>query len=180
MAIDDLTTWQNKWAELPKVVDNSWKQNIADYIDDRISNLKLDSYTPDSNIAFTFNKSIFLAGLADVDSGLGNGAIVMGTAFQSAIDSSILLLTPPISIGTPSPTTTFSSITTSVFTPTSSLAASNKIAELVNAEKVLDPLLSEFPVKLREATLLLKANISGLDSSTPTPLALSDLNRSVI
>jgi hypothetical protein len=180
MAIDSLTVWQNEWANLPKVIDDSWKENLANYIEARILNLKLSSYVPNTNISFSFNKDTFIAGLSSVDSGLGNGAIVIGQAFSAAMLLSTLSLTAPISIGNPTPTTTYSSVTTSIFNVLSASAAASKIAELAGAPNVLDPLESEFPIKLREAALLISADITGLDASTPTPLPLVDLARPVI
>lgn len=180
MAIDILDTWKTEWANLPKVNDDSWKSNLADYLEARTLDLKIQSYTPDSNISFIFNKSVFLSNLTGIDSGIGNGAIVIGTAFKSAIDVSTIAVTAPISIGPASPTTTFSVVTASTFDPAASALASLKIAELANAEPVEDAIDSDYPVKIRDAVLLLTVSVGGLNSVSPTPGPLVDLGRSVI
>lgn len=180
MAIDSLNIWQDEWANLPKVNDDSWKSNLGDYIESRIANLKLLSYVPNTNISFSFNKTLFVDSLTGIDSGLGNGAIVIGEAFKTAILASNLTLVVPISIGNLSPTTLYSSISSVIFDPASALLASSKIAELVNAQPVADALDSEFPVKLREAVLLVTATITGTDSTAPTPIPLIDALRSVL
>lgn len=180
MAIDSLNIWQDGWAALPKVNDDSWKANLGDYIESRIASLKLLSYVPNTNISFSFNKTLFVASLTGIDSGLGNGAVVIGEAFKTAILASTLALVVPISIGNPLPATTYSAVSSVIFDSASALLASSKIAELVNAPPVTEAKNSEFPVKLREAALLLTATISGTDTTTPTPLPLIDAFRSVI
>ena len=180
MSIDVLQTWKDEWALLPKVSDTSWKQNLADYIAARVDGkLKLQTYTPAGNIAFTFNKTTFIAALAGVDAGTGTGISAIAAGVKNAVISGGLVLTAPISAGTPSPTNTFSIVASSVITAASSVLAEAKINELSSATPVSSASDSLFPVKLREAFLLLTADVIGTDTQAPTPQPKSDLGRAV-
>lgn len=181
MSIDALQIWKDEWALLPKVSDTSWKQNLANYIAARVDNkLKLQTYTPSSNIAFTFNKTTFLAALAGADAGTGTGVAAIATGIKNAVvTAGSLTFTAPISIGTASPTNTYSVVASSVITAASSLLAESKINELSSAVPVSSATDSLFPVKLREAFLLLTADVIGTDTQAPTPQPKSDLGRAV-
>jgi len=177
MAIDSLVIWQAQWALIPKVSDTSWKQNLADYIAARVdAKLALSTYVPPGT--FTFNKSVFVAGLAGVTSGTGDGVTKIASAFQSAVQTvGSLVVTPGTAFGAATPAQTFSVVASSVLI---AAAGKAKIEELSSAPLVSDPLLSQFPVKLRDAFLLLTATISGTNSVAPTPGPLVDAGRSVL
>lgn len=182
MSIDALATWKSEFANLPKVSDTSWKQNLADYIAARVDGkLKLSTYTPDSGITFAFNKAAFLSALSSVSAGTGDGvnAIAAGVKAAVVVPGSLVVVAP-ISVGSPSPTNTFSVVLTSIISPASAALAETKIQELSGAAPVSDVNNSLFPVKLRDAFLLLTADITGLDSTPPTPIAKADLGRAVI
>lgn len=181
MSIDALQTWKDEWALLPKVSDTSWKQNLANYIAARVDGkLNLQTYTPSSNVVFTFNKSVFVASLASVTAGTGDGVTKIALGFKNAVVASgSLVLTAPVSVGTPSPVNTFSVIASSAITAASSVLAEAKINELSSAVPVSSASDSLFPVKLREAVLLLTADITGTDSQVPIPIPKSDLGRGV-
>lgn len=181
MSVDSLAIWKSEFANLPKVSDTSWKQNLADYLAARVDGkLTLSTYDPAASVTFTFNKTVFLAALASVDAGTGGGAVAIALGVKNAvIASGSLVVLAPVSVGTPSPVNTFSVVTTSVITAASSLLAEAKIAELSSATPVSSVADSLFPVKLREAFLLLAADITGLDSQAPTPQAKIDAGRAV-
>jgi len=181
MAVDSLAVWQSEWALLPKVSDASWKSNVANYLAARVdSKLTLATYggTP---VVFTFNKTVFLASLASVSAATGDGVSKMALGFSNAVlTAGSLVVSPGAFIGSATPATTYSAVASSVITPAGALAGKTKIEELSSAPLVTDPLLSTFPVKLREAFLLLTANISGTNSVAPTPAPLVDNGRAVL
>lgn len=181
MSVDALATWKSEFAALPKVSDTSWKGNLADYIAARVDGkLALSDYDPVDNVSFSFDKTVFLTALEGVSSGLGNGVNAIAEGVKNAVlTAGSLVVTAPVSVGTPSTTNTFSVIASSVITPASAALAEAKIQELSGAAPVSDANESLFPVKLREAFLLLTADIIGTDSQTPTPAPKSDLGRSV-
>lgn len=178
MTIDALAVWQSEWALLPKVSDTSWKQNMADYIAARLDNkLTLATYTPSAGVMFTFNKSVFLASLASVSAATADGVAKIALGFQSATETpGSLAVAPGTSIGSASPTTTFSAVASSVLL---GAAAKAKIEELSSAPLVALAANSAFPVKLYEASLLLTATVTGTNSVAPTPGPLVDAGRAV-
>ena len=178
MAIDSLTVWQNGWANLPKVNDDSWKQNLGDYVEARTANMSLATYTPSTNVTFSFNKSLFVQTLDGVSG--ANLVPILSDAFELAIIGSPIAVSPGTYIGVSTPATTFSVVSSSLFDLASAALGAAKILELASAPKVSDPLLSDFPIKLRDAFLLLTATVSGTNSVVPTPGPLVDPVRSVI
>lgn len=181
MAIDTLGTWQSEWALLPLVIDDSWKQNVADYLAARVDNkLSLQTYggVP---VTFTFNKAAFLAAIAGVSTGTGDGVIKIALGFSNAVQiAGSLIVLPGAFIGTNSPATLFSAVASSIITPAGAALGQAKIEELSSAPQVTTALASQFPVKLREAFLLLTADVTGTNSIVPVPTPLIDLGRGVI
>src|SRR5690606_16770869 len=92
------------------------------------------------------------------------GILGFATAWETAILATPIVVGPGSSVGSPSPPTTFSVVASTILTPASIAAGKAKILELVTAPAVADATQSEFPVKFREATLLLKFTSTGLDS----------------
>lgn len=183
MAIDPLTTWRSTLAALPKVSDASWAPNFAAWYADRLVAITTDpaALVP-TGFVFTFAQAIFaaqLTALTPVDDP------VAGTqGFADAWETALLATTAVIASGSfippTSPATLFSVVSSTIIVPASIVAGKAKIMELVTAPSVSDPLLSEFPVKFREATLLLKITATGLDSTTPgnggpLPLTATDV-----
>lgn len=179
MSIDTLADWKTEFANLPSVVDDSWKQNLADYISARVtSKLNLLTYSP--QVTFTFNKPAFVAQLASVTPALGNGVAQIAAGF---VDGCVggLVIAPGTAFGAGIPATTFSAVTSSIFDAPSLIAANSKILELESATPVGDINDSVFPEKIRDACLLLTATVIGLDSTPPAagPLPLTDPLRGV-
>ena len=179
MSIDSLADWKTEFANLPLVIDDTWKQNLADYISDRItSKLNLLTYSP--QVTFTFNKSAFVSALGSVTPALGNGVDQIAVGFVNGCIGG-LVVAPGTAFGAGIPATTFSTVATSIFDAPSLALASAKIIELKSATPVADVSDSIFPGKLREACLLLTATVIGLDSTPPAagPLPLTDPLRGV-
>lgn len=171
MAVDPLVTWKSTLATLPKVSDTSWAANFASWYADRIVNIETDpsSFTA-SGFVFTFAKPIFqsqLLSLTPTNNALA-GITGFANAWETALNASSVIVGPGSFQNPATPTTTFSAIISSTIDPTSIATGKAKILELVTAPPVADANDSQFPIKFREATLLLTITVIGLDS-TPTP-----------
>lgn len=180
MSLEPLSTWKSEFALLPKVADSSWKSNLGDYIEARVNSL-LDLSTYSTGVSFTFDKTTFEAALAGVDALTGDGVDAMATGFGNALATG-LVVSAGASFSPYTPQTTFSSVTSSTFDAASITAGENKIKELNSATPVDSVNDSLFPLKLREAFLLLTATVIGLDSTPmPTgPLPLTDTARGTV
>lgn len=177
MAIDALQVWKDTLAALPKVADPSWALNFAGWVADRVPNITPDPSILDASAGFTFvfAEPIFAAALVALPP--SPSAILGVTGFALAWETAILTNIFPATLnvaagakrnGSSAPADTFSVVTSVLLDPVSIVAAKAKIIELAAAAPVSDPQDSEFPIKFREAFLLLKINVIGLDS-TPTP-----------
>ena len=170
MAIDPLSVWKTELANLPKVSDSSWALNFANYYADRLINITTNSsQLVPSGFVFTFSVSTFqseLVSLPPTDDPIA-GATSFANAWETALNASTAIVAPGSFIPPTSPMTLFSSIISTVIDPTSIAAGKAKLLELVSAPPVADPQNSLFPVKFREATLLLTITINGLDSQPP-------------
>ena len=178
--IDDLNTWQTEWANIPLVADESWKQTMGDYLEARTSGMDLPGIGG-PGFSWAFNTSLFVAGLASVSASTGDGVEKIADAFESAILASTLSVAPGSWVGVSTPASTWSVVNTTIFDAPSISLGKNKILELTSAPLVTDALNSEFPIKLRDAWLLLTVTTSGLDSTPPPagPLPLVDAARAV-
>lgn len=168
-----LTDWQNDFAALPRVGDSSWKQNLGDYLSEQLDGiLNFDTY---NNLpSFTFGVSAFVGGLTDT-----NGIVGLQAAFEAGVLASTWTIPIGTTFGAATPAETFSTAGVATVDAASIVAGKAKIAELSSAPKVGDPLLSEFPVKLREAFLALAYTITGTNSVAPTPGPINDVGRAV-
>ena len=179
MATPSESTWQNDYADIPLVSDDSWKQTLGDYLEALLSSLlTLQTYSPAP--VFTFGTSAFVSGLSGSDPAVpGSGIIALQTAFNAGVLASTMVVAPGTSFTPPTPATTFSVVTTTLPDVPSIALGVAKIAELSAAEPTSDPLLSEFPVILREAFVLLTYTVIGTNSVAPTPAPLTDPLRGV-
>jgi len=184
MAIDPLATWRSTLAALPKVADTSWAANFAGWVADRVVNITTNpaNLTLASPLVFVFNEATFatqliaLTPVSDALSGITGFANAWETAILTTVFPATLNVAPGAFIPPSSPATIFSSVTSVVLTPASIAAAKAKIIELASAPPVSDVNDSEFPVKFRDAFLLLKINVTGLNSVSPTPGPLTASN----
>lgn len=172
MAIDPLATWQSTLNALPKVGDNSWTTNFSNWYADRIIGIT----TNPANLVpvgflFTFAKPIFqaqLLTLAPTNSALA-GITGFANAWAAALTASTVAVAAGSAIPPPSPATIFGTVISTIIDTASIAAGKAKILELVTAPAVGSALLSEFPVKFRDATILLKITVTGLNSVPPPP-----------
>jgi len=194
--IDALSIWRTTLNALPKVSDNSWAPAFAAWVADRVSvtgasdgkgiepdplSLGLAS-PPPGGFVFTFNEASFATELqtilptTDPLAGITSFATAWENAINTVIFPTFLNVTPGAFIPPSNPTSLFSAIISVTIDPLSVTAAKAKIIELASSTPVSDPNLSDFPVKFREAFLLLTITITGLDSTTPTPVPLIAAN----
>ena len=179
MALESENTWTTEFSTLPKVSDNSWIDNLLDYLEGRVnSNLKLIGYLPEDGNSFTLNRAIIRASIEQSNSETGDLVSTLATGIKnSVLQTGTLAVQSGSYIEVSSPATTFSSVSNSVIDPPSSILLENKILELLNSEPVEDANASEFPIKIRSAFLLLTAIIVGTNSVTPTPSPILDIGR---
>ena len=183
MAIDPLSTWKSTLAALPKVANNSWAANFAAWYAGRIVSItpKPANLVP-TGFLFTFNQALFASGLIALTptnnalSGIQGFADAWEAAILTTVYPATLTLLPGTFVPPTSPATLFSVIASVLIVPASIAAAKAKIIELATSPPAADVNDSEFPLKFREATLLLKINVTGTNSVAPTPGPLSALN----
>lgn len=167
MTIDALSVWKTQLNSLPKVADDSWASNFSMWADGRVTNkmtlIDIDLFT------FTFAESIFQSTLINLSPtpSASIGINAFANAWETAINVSTVVVPIGASIGTPSPMTTWSSVTSTIILPASIAAAKAKIIELISAPTVDDALDSDFSIKFRDAYLLLQIQVTGLDSQPP-------------
>jgi hypothetical protein len=181
MTIEALSVWKDEWENLPKVADDTWKQNLADYISARLDGLLwFQTYEPaPGHFDFGFLQAPFISALAGVDFSNPIGIQQIAAGMAAAITASTDLVAVGSSIGPAgNPATTYSAVTSTVFDSASITLMQNKILT-IDPTPVASAQDSDFPVKLREGVLLLTATISGTNSVAPTPSALTDPARGV-
>lgn len=176
--IGDLATWRTSYSALPQVGDDSWKANLANYLGDELDGLlNLQTYVTGGGFpVFTFDRATFQSNLTD---GVGTGVAGMQAAFTAAIATSTWVIAIGTKFGVGTPAETFSTPGVAVPDPAGISAGAAKIGELASAAPTSDPDESEFPLKLREAFLLLTYTVTGTNSVAPTPGPISDPLRGV-
>jgi len=184
MSIDSLNDWKSTFAALPNVSDSSWTSNLAGWVNDRVTNKATLNGGGGTTPIFTFGQAALESGLSTMTLTSDQSAAInsLATAFESAFLASAMVVATGFWFGSPLPTTTFSSVTTSLIDVASVALAKAKILELATAPLVSDPNDSHFPVKIRDAFLLLTVTTIGFDQTPPAtgPLPLTDAARSVI
>lgn len=170
MAIKVLQDWKDSLENLPKVANNSWAANFANWYADMIAAITTDpaALVP-TGFVFTFNKPIFeaqLLALTPKDNALA-GITGFADAWNAALTASTVVVAPASFKPPTSTTTLFSLVTTTTIVPASIAAGKAKILELVSAPPVASAQDSQFPIKFRDATLLLKIKVVGKDSQPP-------------
>jgi len=185
MTLEALSTWKSTFkTDILPVSDASWPDSMTDWYADRINTplLNLPGLTLASPpLPVTFGKAAFKAifqTLAQPNS-QSVAMNIIANAWEAGLIASTVLVKALDSVGTPSPATTWSVVTTSVFDPASIALGKAKILELIGAPNEEDAEDSQTPIKFREATLLLTVTTTGLNSVTPTAGALVDAARAV-
>ena len=178
MVLANAAAWQTAWATIPNVGDTSWKANLADFVDSLVTNLLTTNglfkapSTP--ALTFTFAKSTFQSALTD------NKPATLANAFEDAILASTYLVPINSFIGTDTPATKFSVVESCVVDPASVALAKAKFLEITGlSPDVSAANQSQFPVKLREAFLLLTVTTTGTDSVISAPSPLTDAGRAL-
>lgn len=128
------------------------------------------SFTP-VGFVFTFQQAIFASALAALAPSPSSAAGIAGfaTAWESAMLASTVVVGPGSFVPPPLPTSIFSAVFSTTIDASSIASGKNKIMELVSSAPVDDAQNSDFPVKFREATLLLTFTAIGLDSEPIPP-----------
>lgn len=167
MAMKEESDWIDAYAELPQVSDDSWMDNLSDYIEEMTADMTLDGFTPAP--VFTFGKAAFKGGLAAADPDeSGSGITALSNAFSAGVTASVMLATPPVKTGKGTLAETFSVVASTLPDTSSVTAGVNAIGELASAEQTGDSSESEFPKKLYAAFAGLMYICSGTNSVTPT------------
>jgi hypothetical protein len=177
MALGSETDWKEAFADMPTVGDTSWKGNLANVIDSLVTN-KLSSPgllgpTGQPAAVFTFGKSAFQGALSNAN------AANLSAAIQAGITASTVTVAPGSYVGTDTPATKFSAVTTAALDVPSIALASAKVLEVAGKTPQADALDSEVPGIFRQAFLLLTLTTSGLNSVAPTPATLIDAARAM-
>ena len=183
MTIDALATWQSTFAAIPKVATTAWANNIANWVDARVTGKMSLPGIGGPGFSFTYNKATFAAqllSLAPTTNALA-GITAFADAWLTAMNASTLATAPGSFIGTSTPATLWASVSSTIFVPASLTLGRAKILELATAPAVSDPLLSDFPIKFRAAFLLLTVTTTGVNSVPPPggPNPLIDVARPV-
>lgn len=185
MTLEALSIWQSTFeTDLPPVSDASWPDSMTDWYAERIDTplLTLPGLTLAAPpLPVTFGKAAFKAIFSALVPGLtqASAMAIIANAWEAGLLASSVVVKPLDSIGVPSPATTWSSVTTSIFDLPSIALGKLKILELIGAPNEGDAKDSLTPVKFREATLLLTVTTTGLNSVTPTAGPLVDAARAV-
>ena len=186
MPVDPLDLWKTTLAALPPSDGPNWTNEFSNWYASRIIGISPDpSALVAPGFVFTFGLAAFQSGLAalvpttDPVSGINGFA----SAWESAILASTVVLTPPADIQPPNPPATTFVVgllpTITIIDPASIVAGKTKLLELTSALPTDNPLDSQFPVKFREATLLLTISVNGYSANPAAPppyLSLAALN----
>jgi hypothetical protein len=181
MAIDSLAVWQSTFEALPKQAD--WTQNFVDWVDDRVtSKMELPGlfHASGTPFTFTFTKATMKTALDALTTTDDQAQAIsdFADAWGDAVTASVAVVIPLTYIGTDTPTTKWSVVTTTLIDPASITAGKAVINTLASEPPAAT---SKFPEKFRDAFLSLTVTTTGLDS-TPTPagpLPLVDPARAV-
>ena len=177
MVLANAAAWQTAWATVPNVADTSWKANLANKVDSLVTNLLTTNglfkapATP--ALTFTFAKSTFQSALTD------NKPATLANAFEAAILASTYVVPINSFIETDTPATKFSVVESCEVDPASVSLAKAKFLEIVGLTPGSAANQSQFPVKLREAFLLLTVTTTGTDSVISAPSPLTDAGRAL-
>ena len=173
MAVDPLSIWTEELEKLPPVGDLSWAPNFANWYADRIVDIEPDDTMLDVSTGFTFvfNTALFATTLALLPpvpvalAGITGLALAWETALLTTIYSATLNVSSGAFVPPASPGTIFSSVAGVEIDAASLIAGKAKIMELAVAPPTGEVDTSQFPLKFREATLLLTITVEGMDST---------------
>lgn len=172
MPIEPLDTWINSYESKVKPVSTpDWSVNFADWYVSNITGISPDPTALTAvGFVFAFPAPTFAAQI------LASPKPDFGTAWINTISTMVYPVSLAVATGTVygpvSPATTFSAITAVIINPASIIAAQSKLLELLAVMPVSDNKLAKYPPLFREATTMLKIDITGMNSVAPTPAPL--------
>jgi hypothetical protein len=179
MAIDSLSTWKQTFTNIPKVNEKSWAANFSNWCANRVNGKAELTGITTATPPFTFSQSVFKTQLEalGVTTLSPEGAVGFATAWQTAVNASLILTVVPGDFINPeSDPTKWSVVTTALIDPASVAAAKAfLVSQLTVAIKTNNSNESNFPQIFRDAFLLLTGTTIGLNS-LPIPLPLVALN----
>jgi len=180
LTLEALTIWQQTFAtDMVPTNSPTWPTILADWMAERVDNkLDLPGLGGPGRV-YTFNKSGFASALASMSP--TNDAVAAITTLANAWASSLgtMVVSPGTYIEPATPSTTWSVVHSSIIDAPSIALAKAKVQELQANNLVQSALDSDFPVKFREAFLLLTVTTDGLDSDSDGPYPLTDSARAV-
>lgn len=182
MALGPVSEWTDAFNNLPLVGSgNAWAGNMANAVDGLTSSkLSLTNITG-TPAQFTFGTSAFQTALESLSptTDASQGAQNFADAWETAIQASMMVVSPGASVGAPSPATTFSIVaSTTVDAGSLSSAKSTLVSTLAAIPPSGDA--NAFATAFRTAFLGLTYTTNGTNSSSPTPAPLVDANDPVI
>jgi hypothetical protein len=178
--LDPLGAWRADFATLPKTLDSSWAVNFANWYYGHIVNNELTGVIT-AQPPLDFKKGVFASALAastpqiTAAAGVAQFADAWVTADNASVD---LKVASGDSVGSPSPATTWSVVSSKILDGSGISAGRSVIMTLVSAAPAIDAMSSEFPPKFKTATETLTGSVSGLNKiiPIPTPLSVSQAN----
>ena len=178
MAIEPLQTWKDELENMPKVDNPTWAINFANYVDEMIAGLTPQAAALDvsAGYSFTFDKTLFAAQLATMAPTPDpvSGITALANAFLASITSPLTLfaILPGAFVPPSTPATLFSVVAPTILNPATPPLLHAKLLELIASSPVDSAQDSEFPIKFREAVLLLGITVNGTNSVVPVPAPL--------
>ena len=110
MTIGTEKEWKEEYAKLEQVSDDSWIDNLSEYLQDFISNMEFTTVFPPAGgqITFTFDESSFKTALGASDPAvLGSGITALNLAFTAMATAVTVVIPAGSYVGTLTPATTF-------------------------------------------------------------------------
>jgi len=169
--IDPLSSWISLWNLLPLVGDSSWADNQATFVLKRTLTPGLMGLT--GQITFTFQEATFANLLKSIPMtpDKTQSATMIANAWNSAVSTSIMVVAPGAFIGTSTPATLFSVVTSTLLDPSSLLSATQGIVSDLSAAPLSDD-TSARPKAFYKAFKTLTYTVTGTNSIVPTPTPL--------
>jgi hypothetical protein len=164
--------WLEEFDKLEKTNTPAWSVTMANWYADMITGIQPDpTIFTAVGFTFTFNPSVFATAMAAAAPSVDPfaGVSIIANAWESAMLAAIVVCGPGSILLPPSPATTFSVVSTTIIDIPSITLGKTSLLGLATAPQTNKGTDSQYPKKLREATLSLTITVSGLNSITPTP-----------
>lgn len=165
MSITTLTNWQNSFADIPLVTDQTWKTNWADWIAQNVNQMKLAGWSPGTNITFNWNKALFVSSLPDSSPAI-DARIGLASAYETAILASSLVITPP------NASPPLDAVTAVIVDPASVVTGKAYILATDISTVTADAKNAKIVVEMRKAFAALKYTVTGTTGGNPVTYSL--------